>query len=176
MKPQTDVTETGGRILIGRAIWGSAPKHRGQPERGHQVHASQRKLPCSIIYRLPAHCFSRSKSITPTPQARYFYPTDFPFTLQPHLSPPTVCIRLVSMSVRPVLKGFLALTPTSPKSQSPPMSNEVFTPAREHRGSASSDSSVTSDVGENGFLVLTPAEKAAVEVGLGKIIEEEAVE
>lgn len=81
------------------------------------------------------------------------------------------------MSVRPVLKAFLALTPTSPKSpSSPPLSNEVFTPAREHRGSTSSESSVTSDVGENGFLVLTAAEKAAIEVGLGKIVEEEAVE
>jgi hypothetical protein len=56
------------------------------------------------------------------------------------------------------------------------LSNEVFTPAREHRDSTSSESSV-GDVGENGFLVLTPAERAAViEVGLGKIIEEEAVE
>jgi len=80
------------------------------------------------------------------------------------------------MSVRPPLKGFLALTPTSPKPLSPPLSNEVFTPSREHRGSTSSDSSITSDIGENGFLVLTSAEKAAIEVGLGKIIEEEAVE
>jgi hypothetical protein len=79
------------------------------------------------------------------------------------------------MSVRQELKGFLALTPTSPKSPTP-LSNEVFTPAREHRDSTSSESSV-GDVGENGFLVLTPAERAAViEVGLGKIIEEEAVE
>jgi hypothetical protein len=82
----------------------------------------------------------------------------------------------------------LALTPTSPKDSSlPPSANKsprigsdadlaVLSP-REHRGSSSSDSSVSSDVGENGFLVLTPVEKGTgLEIhGLNKI-EEEAVE
>lgn len=85
------------------------------------------------------------------------------------------------------LKGFLALTPTSPKesgppsaSKSPKLGTESILAAvlpREHRGSSSSDSSVSSDVGENGFLVLTPVEKGTVleNPGLNKI-DEEAVE
>lgn len=96
------------------------------------------------------------------------------------------------MSSRPVqrapLKGFLALTPSVPKeSISSPSSRPgslrgmavstepLFATAfREHRGSSSSASSVSSEVGENGFLVLTPPDRVQ-DAGLRKI-EEEAVE
>jgi hypothetical protein len=88
---------------------------------------------------------------------------------------------------RTALKAFLPLTPTSPKDASPPssrptslrgMSNESLPPPafREHRDSTSSDSSVSSDIGENGFLILTPPDKLVGENGLNKITEEEAVE
>ena len=89
----------------------------------------------------------------------------------------------------PALKTFLALTPTPPKetslppsaSRSPKLGNELpvtVSSPREHRGSSSSDSSVSSDVGEKGFLKLTPVEKGPglENTGLNKIIEEEAVE
>ena len=85
---------------------------------------------------------------------------------------------------RPVMTTFLALTPTSPRdTASPPSSRPsslrsmsdgaLPTPVfRERRGSSSSDTSV-SDVGENGFLVLTSPERLLA--GLRKI-EEESVE
>lgn len=87
---------------------------------------------------------------------------------------------------RPVLKGFLALTPTLPKesSVSPPSiikvrgSSDESLPIpsfQEHRGSSSSESSVSSDIGENGFLILTSPEPILENTGLRKI-EEEAVE
>ena len=88
---------------------------------------------------------------------------------------------------RQVLKGFLALTPTSVKESGPPSASKsprIGTESilaavlpREHRGSSSSASSVSSDFGENGFLVLTSVEKGAglENAGLNKI-EEEAVE
>jgi hypothetical protein len=59
------------------------------------------------------------------------------------------------------------------------MSNELLpTPAvREHRDSTSSNSSVSSDFGENGFLILTPTDKLVGDNGiLNRISEEEAVE
>lgn len=89
----------------------------------------------------------------------------------------------------PVPKRFLPLTPTSTKEStkdSPSSSSSLSrrsasepclpTPSfREHRGSSSSDSSAgSSDVGENGFLVLTP-ERGIENTGLKKI-DEEAVE
>lgn len=89
-----------------------------------------------------------------------------------------------SSVLRP-LNGFLALTPPSSKESTtspPPLlktrgsSNESLPmPSfREHRESSSSESSVSSDIGENGFLILTPPERI-LENGLNKI-EEEAVE
>jgi hypothetical protein len=88
----------------------------------------------------------------------------------------------------PVLKAFLTLTPTSSKelnaspSLSKPssvrgLSNESLPslPFQKHRGSSSSDcsaSSVSSDIGENGFLVLTPHERILENAGLNKISEE----
>src|SRR5579859_6283680 len=119
---------------------------------------------------------SQKHSNTPRPSPRISLSPDFHIPIS-KTSFPSHCINAVVSMSRPVLKGFLPLTPPSPKSPaSPPLSNEVFTPAREHRGSTSSESSITSDVGENGFLVLTAAETVAVEMGLGKIVEEEAVE
>ena len=89
---------------------------------------------------------------------------------------------------QPVLKRFLALTPTSVKESTlspsfPPSSrraaSEPCLPSpsfREHRGSSSSDSSTaSSDVGENGFLILTSLEQGLENTGLKKI-DEEAVE
>ena len=86
--------------------------------------------------------------------------------------------------IRP-LKGFLTLTSASSKESttSPPpslktsgSSNELPVPSfQEHRGSSSSDSSVSSDIGENGFLILTPPVRILENDGLNKI-EEEAVE
>ena len=81
------------------------------------------------------------------------------------------------------LKSFLALTPpTSKESQSPPSSRpsslrEMSSPilaSRDHRGSAGSESSVTSEYGENGFLILTSVEKQSIVNlnGLRKIDEE----
>jgi hypothetical protein len=103
-----------------------------------------------------------------------------------HASPPTVT-EMSQSPQRPVLTGFLALTPTSPTKasslSSPPPSRAqrgssseslISPPSREHRGSSSSDSSV-SDIGENGFLILTPPDRVLENPGLNKI-EEEAVE
>jgi len=87
----------------------------------------------------------------------------------------------------PPLKSFLSLTPpVSKELQSPPTSRlssikEVtLSPVlanRDHRGSAASDSSVSSDYGENGFLILTSVEKQSLVNlnGLNKI-EEEVIE
>lgn len=91
---------------------------------------------------------------------------------------------------RPVLKAFLSLTPApSKESTSPPSSRPSSlrglaleptvpnTPTREHRGSSSSISSVNSDIGENGFLVLTPPSGGFEDQKvLNKIVEEDAVE
>lgn len=91
----------------------------------------------------------------------------------------------------PALKGFLPLTPNLPKessaTSSPPSSrpgslsgtsNESLPPPslREHRGSASSYSSASSDFGENGFLLLTPHRRSQDAYSLNKIAEDEAVE
>jgi len=86
---------------------------------------------------------------------------------------------------RPVLKTFLALTPT-PSKESPPSSRTTplrsssgdplpSASFREHRGSTSSVSSTNSDVGDNGFLILTPVDTGFEDSGLKKI-EEEAIE
>lgn len=92
----------------------------------------------------------------------------------------------MSQSIQaPPLRAFLSLTPpvskgpaSSPTSR-PSSLKEVSSPAlssRDHRGSTGSESSITSEVGENGFLVLTSVEKQSlVNInGLNKI--EEAVE
>jgi hypothetical protein len=87
---------------------------------------------------------------------------------------------------RPVLKTFLTLTPP-PSKESPPSAKpsslrsssgeSLPDPSpRTHRGSSSSVSSTGSDVGENGYLVLTSVEKGSEDLGLKKIVEEEAVE
>jgi hypothetical protein len=90
-----------------------------------------------------------------------------------------------NLNHRPVLKGFLSLTPSSPSSSSsspPPtsrptslsgLSNESvpMSSFREHRDSSSSESSVSSDVGENGFLILTPPTRVIEEIGLKGIRE-----
>jgi len=85
---------------------------------------------------------------------------------------------------RPVLKTFLPLTPTPskespPSSRTPPLRGSSGDPlpsaSREHRGSSSSVSSINSDVGENGFLILTPVDTGFEDSGLKKI-EEEAIE
>jgi len=86
---------------------------------------------------------------------------------------------------RPVLNTFLALTQT-PSKESPPSSRAPSlrtssgdplpsTSLREHRGSTSSVSSTNSDIGENGFLILTPVDTGFEDNGLKKI-EEEAIE
>ena len=96
---------------------------------------------------------------------------------------------------RPPMKGFLVLTPTTSKETSSSLSSSPSSPStrplslrsvsepclptpsfREHRGSSSSDSSIaSSDVGEKGFLILTPPEPGLGNMALKKI-DEEAVE
>ena len=89
-------------------------------------------------------------------------------------------------SQRAEFKGFLTLTScASPAIASPPssrnnsltmVSNEPPSESRAHRGSGSSVSSMASDVGENGFLILTPwTDRVLLDAGLNKI-EEEAVD